>query len=194
MNYTFKLPSECWRLRPSGRAGNCNQASELESLEPKLKQALQSWKSHSDSEVDYQTHYLVERACDLLLLYDCYTWLHSDRGDDPLSNLEAIARECVSMSGNLLLQDLTKVSNISYINLPSYAIRRSHTLDLRFLIRISQLGIPISELILFDVEIIPQRYMMIHARANRIELMTLTNQSFCLKAPSYSINLDFWNC
>ena len=112
----------------SGQNGICHQAGELEGLEPKLEQALQSHQKLSE---DYRTKYLMHIALSLLHFDDSIPGviMHPAAADSTtgtLSLLEAITRECVSINGNLLLQNLMNASDISY-NLPSYTIRRNHT-------------------------------------------------------------------
>ena len=179
----------------SGQNGICHQAGELEGLEPKLEQALQSHQK------DYRTKYLMHIALSLLHFDDSIPGviMHPAAADSTtgtLSLLEAITRECVSINGNLLLQNLMNASDISY-NLPSYTIRRNHTNLLTKHFLKWELGIPMSMLRKDDIasiELTPQRYTMIRDRANRYELMTLVTQTFGLNMPSIHLNFSKLKC
>ena len=111
----------------------------------------------------------------------------------PTSVVRAVARECVSINGNLLLQDLTKASSIPYYNLPSYP-RRHHTWlrNHKYSRMWSLQGVPMSKKTFLDIEITPKRYEAICNiyTANRNELMILITRSFGLKA--HNIHLDLF--
>ena len=199
MDYShFELPMKQWRS--SGREASICSARDLEGLTSKLEQALQSLPrslEYGEYSVDHRTEYLTQIALGLLLVDendDEFHVLRSCRGDDRVvlsSVLEAIARECVSINGNLLLQNLTKASNVPYYNLPSYSVGRHHKgVKGNYFLIWKQQGIPMSKQIDVNFEITPKRYTTIRNRANRNELVTLISQSFGLKA--HNIHLDLF--
>ena len=188
----FELPLKRWRV--SGHA-TVNSARELEGLEPKLELALQSlprgvrYGKHIE---DHRTECLTQIA--LGLLYNCESkYLYESRDDNreiPLIVPKAIARECVSINGNVLLQELTNAWHIPYRDTPTYTKRGPCTgVGQKYYLLWKQQGIPLSKQIGVDVEITPKRYELIRNRADRSELITLITQCFGLKAPSIHLDL-----
>lgn len=172
--------------------GVIKSARELQGLEPKLEVALQTLPRgprYGSFTEDHRTEYLIMLA--LALLYN-KTYQHTSNDPFvPLSVPKAVARELVSISGSLLLQELTKAYHIPYSDVPTYTKRGDCVCaqkGQKYYKVWEKQGIPLSKCVDRDVEITPKRYQLIRTRADRGELIPLIIKRFNLRASN--IHLD----